>query len=468
MEEIEVPVNSMPKDNAPGPDGFPMDFYQRFWGMIKMEVLDYMNEFHGRRVISKEANTTFITLIPKKGAVGMKDYMPISLVHSMYKILAKVLAHRISSVMEEIISNYQGAFVKDRQILDGILIANEILDTVKRDDGCGFLFKLDLEKAYVLSELIVKAEQCSYIKGLKPSRSSPTVSHLQFTDDTVLFLDAGLKINFSKSVVTGINLNSQAIEMMAGCLGCQQVCFPMSYLGLPLGCGIPKAAQWDPVVERIERKLASWKKKVPVKIEKRIERLQQDFLWEGMEGDRRSRHLLNWKKIVKSKSNGGIGIGRIRLGNKSLLGKWLWRFGVENEALWHSIIVEKYGAGWGIGYVTSLAGELWLSGSRLTRLGRHSILISDFGQARICDYLQRNEGLDQNIWDIRLRRNMKDEELDHFTEMIQMLRDITYPRTWKIAGYGSQIRMEGSRPNLSSGGWWKRIVGNLVALSYGA
>ncbi|XP_077228590.1 uncharacterized protein LOC143861572 [Tasmannia lanceolata] len=115
--------------------------------------------------------------------------------------------------------------------------------------------------AEVLSALIVKAEQCSYIKGLKPSRSSPTVSHLQFDDDTVLFLDEGLKINFAKSAVAGINLNSQAIEEIASYLGCQHVSFPMSYLSLPLGCGIPKAALWDPVVECIERKLASWKKK---------------------------------------------------------------------------------------------------------------------------------------------------------------------------------------------------------------
>ncbi|MCI03330.1 LINE-1 reverse transcriptase like, partial [Trifolium medium] len=78
----------------------------------------------------------------------LSDYRPICLVSSLYKIVAKVLAARLKKVLGKVISKFQSAFLPNRQILDGVLVVNELIDLAKRrKDNC-LLFKVDFERAY--------------------------------------------------------------------------------------------------------------------------------------------------------------------------------------------------------------------------------------------------------------------------------------------------------------------------------
>jgi hypothetical protein len=74
-------------------------------------------------------------------------------------------------------------------------------------------------------------------------------------------------------------------------------------------------------------------------------------------------HLVNWDLICTPLSNGGLNIRNLRRFNEALLGKWLWRFGVEREALWRQVVMVKYGAlegGWASKMPTGTYGVgLW-------------------------------------------------------------------------------------------------------------
>ena len=88
-------------------------------------------------------------MIPKKnGAEDIRDFKPISLVGSIYKLLAKVLANRLKSVLGGVVSESQNAFVAGRQILDAVLVANECIDSRIKEGKGGVICKLDIEKAY--------------------------------------------------------------------------------------------------------------------------------------------------------------------------------------------------------------------------------------------------------------------------------------------------------------------------------
>ncbi|GKV36164.1 hypothetical protein SLEP1_g44325 [Rubroshorea leprosula] len=148
-EEVKAAVWNCESTKAPGPDGFTFGFIKIEWEVIKADIRDFLMDFHTNGRIVRGSNASFLVLIPKReNPQGIEEYRPISLIGCMYKILAKVLANRLSRVLNTIIGENQSAFIEGRQLVDSVVVANEAIDDVRKRKSRCFVFKIDFEKAY--------------------------------------------------------------------------------------------------------------------------------------------------------------------------------------------------------------------------------------------------------------------------------------------------------------------------------
>ncbi|KAK3218275.1 hypothetical protein Dsin_012245 [Dipteronia sinensis] len=134
FEEVWLALCSCDGNKAPGPDGLNLRFIKTNREVIREDFMEFLKEFHRDRSIVKDLNMSFIALIEKVGKPEtVRDFRLISLIGSMYKILAKVLANRLKKVMNSMIGEFQMAFVSSRQILDSYVMAEEIINKWKGD-----------------------------------------------------------------------------------------------------------------------------------------------------------------------------------------------------------------------------------------------------------------------------------------------------------------------------------------------
>ncbi|GJX96590.1 RNA-directed DNA polymerase, eukaryota, reverse transcriptase zinc-binding domain protein [Tanacetum coccineum] len=204
------------------------------------DVYEAVKYFFTNGDIPKGCNSSLSPLIFRifPGANMVKDFRPISLIGSIYKIIAKIMANRLVGVLGDIVSEVQSAFIKDRQILDGPFILNEVLHWCTAKKKKAVIFKVDFEKAYdsvrwdFLDEILKKFgfgnKWCTWIQNsLRSSRGSILINgspteEFQFfkglkqgdplSPFLFILIMESLHLSFQRVVdaglFTGINLNS--------------------------------------------------------------------------------------------------------------------------------------------------------------------------------------------------------------------------------------------------------------------
>jgi hypothetical protein len=149
MEELDVVLDSMKVDSAPGPDGLPVAFFKNFWGILKGLILGILNDFALGRVDISRLNFEILTLIPKvQGADEVKQPRPIALINVVFKFVAKAYVIRLAPLAGRTIDHSQTAFIKGRALHERVLALHEIAHELKLKKLGGLFLKLDFEKAY--------------------------------------------------------------------------------------------------------------------------------------------------------------------------------------------------------------------------------------------------------------------------------------------------------------------------------
>ncbi|GJR09724.1 RNA-directed DNA polymerase, eukaryota [Tanacetum coccineum] len=330
-------------------------------------------------------NSLFVTLISKSNDPKfVSDYRPISLIGSIYKVVTKVLANRLSMVMSDLISDVQSAFLPSRQILDGPFIINELLSCLNSGMAsilvngsptsefpfhCGlkqgdplahFLFILVMESLHLSFSRVVEA---GLFKGIHIG-SSLKISHLFYADDAFFIgewsninltcimqilscfsLSSGLKINIMKSHLLDVGVPREDVTIAARSLGCLVMSSPFKYLGV----------MWKHNTLSIGRRLTLLKYvlgstsiytmslyKVPKSILHSMESIRRKFFY-GANDDNKKITWVSWSKVLAAKEYGGLGVSSFYALNRGLLFKWVWRFLSKDNSLWSRVISSIYG-----------------------------------------------------------------------------------------------------------------------------
>ena len=147
--EVREAVFSSYAEGAPGPDGFSFLFYQVFWDLIKVDLMNLIRVFEQGDLNLDRLNYAMITLIPKEPeAKVLKKFSPISLINCSFKNFSKLLNNRMVRVADRLVASNQTTFIKGRFILESVVAAHEIIHEVHKRKQEGVVLKLDYEKAY--------------------------------------------------------------------------------------------------------------------------------------------------------------------------------------------------------------------------------------------------------------------------------------------------------------------------------
>ena len=150
LSEIETAMKGMAQRKTPGNSGFQVDFYIVFWQKLKNMLYETFKECIEVGRMTHSQCQGIISLIPKKDRdlLYVKNWHPIILLNTDYKILAKVYANRMKMVLVDLIHKDQTGFLKGRNIKDNLRRILDVIDYTNLHDIPAILISVDFEKAF--------------------------------------------------------------------------------------------------------------------------------------------------------------------------------------------------------------------------------------------------------------------------------------------------------------------------------
>jgi hypothetical protein len=117
-EEVRHALNQMNSYKSPGPDGFQAIFFKQYWHIVGEHVYNLVRQAFATGTFNACIGETLIALIPKVDhPQNFKEFRPISLCNTVYKLITKVLVNRLRPYLDQIIGPFQSSFLPGRGIV---------------------------------------------------------------------------------------------------------------------------------------------------------------------------------------------------------------------------------------------------------------------------------------------------------------------------------------------------------------
>ena len=149
LDECKDAVNDMKVNKSPGLDGIPSEFYKCFWESISTIFYQALKEIFEQEEMSYTQRLSVLTLLFKKGDKKLlKNYRPLSLTNTDYKIIATIFAKRLQNIICKLIDKSQSAYIKGRYIGENARLILDIFEYCENNNQDNILLFLDFEKAF--------------------------------------------------------------------------------------------------------------------------------------------------------------------------------------------------------------------------------------------------------------------------------------------------------------------------------
>ena len=153
LEELSTVVESLKNNKSPGWDGLTNEFYKKFWDKIKNLLHSAIKESVTSRMLPPSLRIGVITLLPKPKTPSelnfIKNWRPITLLNTDYKIFTHVIKNRILKTVPFLISCTQSGFQAGRSTTDNLTLMYLVLENFNNNPQReGLLLQVDYEKAF--------------------------------------------------------------------------------------------------------------------------------------------------------------------------------------------------------------------------------------------------------------------------------------------------------------------------------
>ena len=150
LKEISGVLYNMKHDKSPGITGFTAEFFKTFWRQLGQFVLRSLNLGYTNGELSISQRQGVITCIPKenKPKQFLKNWRPLTLLDTVYKIASGSIANRIKLIIDKIIAKEQSGFIKGRYIGENIRLIYDLMNFTELNNIPGLILLIDFEKAF--------------------------------------------------------------------------------------------------------------------------------------------------------------------------------------------------------------------------------------------------------------------------------------------------------------------------------